>query len=241
MKKKLAIIIPAAVVVLAVLAVLLYANSMSLSISKGICLVADNGSYLLIDEQGPIQMSNSDRTEIFGGLKTGDEILVLHDGIMESYPARTVVYHLVKTGEDKEKQIPQQTVDSLIELGWLEKPTHKHELAEVPQTNNENDIGGYCGNTVTKVTVDGKTYEFMFGESVTLTDMLLKLDYDPAKLCKCRGKYIVDTEFGLGYEINLEQGYARYNGGQASLTQKQVDTVADIMSRLEKIDGKTYE
>lgn len=240
MKKKLAIIIPVAVIIIAVLSAGVYANAKSLSLSKGICLVADNGSYLFIDEHGsPIQMSTRDRTEIFDGLKTGDEILVLHDGIQETYPGRTGAYYCIKTGEGKEKEIPQATVDSLRELGWLEKPTHEHELATEPQVNDENGPGGYCGNTVTKVTVDNETYEFMYGESVTLTDMLLKLEYDPEQLCKCRAEYTVDTEFGEGYEINLQEGFVRHEGGQVSLTQEQLDTVTDIMNRLDEITYRT--
>ena len=42
-------------------------------------------------------------------------------------------------------------------------------------------------------------------------------------------EYTVDTEFGTGYEINLTEGFARYEKGQAELTQAQIDTIAEII------------
>lgn len=227
MKKKLATVIPIAFVALAVLAAVFYANAKSLSVSKGICLVADNGSYLMIDENGsPIQMSNSDRTEIFDGLKTGDEILVLHDGIMESYPARTGVYYLVKTGEGKEKQIPQATVDSLMELGWIQKPTHEHQLAEEAQVSEPEEPNVYCGNTVTTFIIHGAEFSIMYGNSVAVTDMLRTIVFDPQKLCKCLPEFEIRTEFGdEAYGVNLSQGYVRCSEGQAELTQEQIEII----------------
>ena len=66
-----------------------YAVSHSLDFSVGRCLVADNGSYVFIDGNSPIVMSNrKDKEGMFAGLETGDKILLLHDGIAESYPAR---------------------------------------------------------------------------------------------------------------------------------------------------------
>lgn len=227
MKKKLAIIIPVAVIIIAVLSAGVYANAKSLSLSKGICLVADNGSYLFIDEHGsPIQMSNRDRTEIFDGLKTGDEILVLHDGIQETYPGRTGAYYCIKTGEGKEKEIPQATVDSLRELGWLEKPTHEHELAEIPQVSEPEEPNVYCGNTVTTFILNGTEYSIMYGNSLAVTDMLRTMVFDPQKLCKCLPEFEIRTEFGdETYGVNLSQGYVRCNKGQAELTQEQIEII----------------
>ena len=69
----------------------------------------------------------------------------------------------------------------------------------------------------------------MYGCSVTLTDILVNLDYDPMHVCRCRPEYTVDTEFGTGYGINLTAGYARCDKGQADLTQEQIDTIAEII------------
>ena len=69
----------------------------------------------------------------------------------------------------------------------------------------------------------------MFGHSVTLTDILLNLDYNPHKVCNCLPEYTVDTEFQTGYGVNLTEGYARCDKGQADLTQEQVTQLREII------------
>ena len=88
---------------------------------------------------------------------------------------------------------------------------------------------GYCGNTMTTIHDQGKTYSFMGGNSVTLTDLLLRLNYDPLQVCRCAPEYTVDTEFGTGYGINLTQGYVRCEKGQVSLTQEQIAQIRTII------------
>lgn len=106
-------------------------------------------------------------------------------------------------------------------------PEHMHQLAAEPQTVAEPYVG-YCGNTWTKLHVGKNTYEFMFGNSVTLTDILLNLEYR-RETCRCMAEYTVDTEFGLGYEVNLTKGFARCEKGQAALTQEQVEQIREII------------
>ena len=77
---------------------------------------------------------------------------------------------------------------------------HTHQAASAPQ-NVDGPVVGYCGNTQTTLYIDGENYTFMYDESVTLTDILLNLDYDPNKLCKCLPEYMIDTEFGKGYGV----------------------------------------
>ena len=106
---------------------------------------------------------------------------------------------------------------------------HTHQPAKEEQTVS-NPFVGYCGNTQTTIYFeDNKSYTFMSGNSVTMTDILLNLDYDTKKLCKCLPEYKVDTEFGLGYGINLTEGYARCDKGQAELTQEQIDKLKEII------------
>lgn len=110
---------------------------------------------------------------------------------------------------------------------------HAHQTAAQPQTVDD-PVSGYCGNTVTTLYIDGETYTFMYDESVTLTDILINLDYDPDKLCKCLPEYTVDTEFGKGYGINLTDGYARCEKGQAELTDGQIDQISAIIEWAKK-------
>ena len=106
---------------------------------------------------------------------------------------------------------------------------HTHQPAVDEQTISD-PISGYCGNTQTTIYFEDDTkYTFMYGESVTMTDILINLDYDKSKLCKCLPEYTVDTEFGTGYGINLTEGYARCAKGQADLTQEQIDELKEII------------
>ncbi len=106
---------------------------------------------------------------------------------------------------------------------------HTHQVAVEEQTISDS-ISAYCGNTQTTIYFDGdKKYTFMGSESVTMTDILINLDYDKSKLCKCLPEYTVDTEFGTGYGINITSGYARCDKGQADLTQEQVDELKEII------------
>ncbi|MBR3968277.1 MAG: hypothetical protein IKJ93_01645 [Clostridia bacterium] len=106
---------------------------------------------------------------------------------------------------------------------------HTHQVALKEQTVS-NPVAGYCGNTQTTIYFDNdKSYKFWGGESVTMTDILINLNYEKSKLCKCLPEYTVDTEFGTGYGINITEGYARCDKGQADLTQEQVDKLKDII------------
>ena len=107
--------------------------------------------------------------------------------------------------------------------------SHTHQAVETEQTVSD-PVTAYCGNTITKIYFeDGKSYEFWGGESVTITDILINLQYDENKLCKCLPEYTVDTEFGTGYGINLTAGYVRCAEGQADLTKEQIDKLKDIV------------
>ena len=106
---------------------------------------------------------------------------------------------------------------------------HNHTPATTEQTVSE-EISGYCGNTQTTIYFDdGKSFTFMSGNSVTITDILVNLKYDKNKLCKCLPEYTVDTEFGIGYGINITSCYARCDKGQAELTQEQIDKLKEII------------
>ncbi len=107
--------------------------------------------------------------------------------------------------------------------------SHIHTPAKDEQTVSSR-ISGYCGNTQTTIYFEnGKKHTFMYGNSVTMTDILANLAYDKNKLCKCLPEYTVDTEFGKGYGINLTDGYARCDKGQADLTSEQINKLKTII------------
>ena len=89
------------------------------SCSIGRYLEASNGAGMIILENSPVEMSNQTNWDLFDGLATGDKILVIHDGMDQSYPGRTGVYVILKLSNGSADDIPQTVVNSLIELGWL--------------------------------------------------------------------------------------------------------------------------
>ena len=89
-------------------------------ISTGQYLEAKDGQALLIRDNSPIEMSNRTERELFDELDMGDMILVIHDGIAETYPGRTGVYAIFKLSNGAIDDIPKNVVNQLNELGWLE-------------------------------------------------------------------------------------------------------------------------
>lgn len=121
-------------------------------------------------------------------------------------------------------------VSAEAEVPVAEEQDHSHAPAAQPLTV-EDPVSGYCGNTVTQVTVEGETYSFWGSDSVTLTDLLINLAYDPEALCRCLPQYTVDTEFGSGYGVSLSGSYARCADGQAALTEEQAEIIRGILDR----------
>ena len=122
MKKK-KWIIP--VVVIGVICVLLIGvvgilASGSFGMSQGRYLEAKNGQSMFVLDNSPIQMSNRTRKDIFDDLEVGDKVLVIHDGIAETYPGKTGVYAIFKLSDGTAEDIPQIVVNGLTELGWLD-------------------------------------------------------------------------------------------------------------------------
>lgn len=118
MKKML---IPAAVllgITAVLIGVLLF---MGLSPHTGIYLEADNGSPMIVLDSGsPAVMSNCTGNEaVFSGLETGDKLFVLVDGFDASYPGTTGVYFVLRIGENRLDEVPQETLDTLAELRWI--------------------------------------------------------------------------------------------------------------------------
>lgn len=111
---------------------------------------------------------------------------------------------------------------------YVIKDDHRHNLAEQPQTVDD-PVTGYCGNTMTTIILDGQENTFVGSDSVNLTDILINLKYDPMRVCRCAPEFTVKTEFGKPYGVNLSQGYARCEDGQADLTVDQIAQIQNIL------------
>lgn len=93
-----------------------------LGISTGRYLEAVNGASMIVIDNSPIQMSNrtnKTKAELFDEFDVGDEILIIHDGIAETYPGKTGVYVAFKLSEGTSEEVPLTVVKELTELGWL--------------------------------------------------------------------------------------------------------------------------
>lgn len=116
-------------------------------------------------------------------------------------------------------------------------PVPMTDVDPAPTETNPADV--YCGNTQTTILYNDQAYTVMGAPSVTLTDLLLHLDYDPEKVCKCADYALtVTTEFGGPYYISLNERYARCQNdqgvlvGQADLTEEQLQTIKTILQNL---------
>ena len=165
---------------------------------------------------------------------TPEKVVAVQDSLtFYAYPGG-YIYEITATWEDHGEGYSGKASYYVYIIGG---DTHTHMTALQPETVDD-PITGYCGNTLTTVYLNGQSYGFMGGNSVTLTDILVNLDYDPMKVCRCLPEFTVDTEFGLGYGINLTAGYARCDKGQANLTTEQVMQVRQILEWLNTTRGE---
>ena len=108
---------------------------------------------------------------------------------------------------------------------------HSHRFAEAEETV-EDPVTGYCGNTQVVIDVAGERHTVSGRDAIAVTDILINLDYDPDQVCRCMTDITVDTETLTGIRINLTEGFARCERGQAALTEEQARTLREILDRL---------
>ena len=126
-------IVAALIIVCLILLVIM--SKKELGFSVGRYLAANHGSSMVVLDDAPENMSNpeladlykspvvmSNRTErdLFKNLDTGDEILIIHGGIKESYPGGTGVYAVFKLRDGSIADIPQKILNDMTAMGWLE-------------------------------------------------------------------------------------------------------------------------
>lgn len=108
---------------------------------------------------------------------------------------------------------------------------HSHRFAEGGEEGRS--TGAYCGNMLTTVYLEEMNFTLAGRDSVTITDILANLDYDPDAVCRCMAEFTVDTETLAGIQVNLTQGFARCEKGQAALTEEQAQSLREIIDRLQ--------
>lgn len=91
-----------------------------ISFTKGQCIKTDSDSYMIVMDNSPVKMSNStNHKNPFGKFSTGDEILIIHGPVAESYPGQTQVHWAIKLGGGDTADIPADIITSLEDMGWI--------------------------------------------------------------------------------------------------------------------------
>lgn len=132
MKKK--VIITVAIIlsvfIIGIAASTLIINNFSISLSTGSALLSENGTLFLVKNNSPVRLSFDSGKTPPESIKNGDKLFVVHNGVNESYPASTFVYYLLKTGDGKLSDIPEDVISSMQDLGWLGDGFGKEEAGE---------------------------------------------------------------------------------------------------------------
>lgn len=96
-----------------------YFLDQGLGVSVGRYLESSGGPMVILEDL-PVCMSCRGAADTFSGLGNGDKILVVHDGIKESYPGQTGVYFCMRLENGDILDIPEQTLCSVQEMGWYD-------------------------------------------------------------------------------------------------------------------------
>ncbi len=90
------------------------------SFDPGVILKTERGILWLTEEGAPVELrfASGALQKKADGLATGDAVLLLHDGVAESFPAKTACYYFVIRSHGA--PLPKNTpLGMLNELGWL--------------------------------------------------------------------------------------------------------------------------
>ncbi len=90
-----------------------------LSSTEGRMLICNNDTFMLIADGSPIAL-NVDELKDIDKYTDGDLIRVWHDGVEETYPARTKVYKVKLIEKGSMADLDENVVRNLCDMGWIE-------------------------------------------------------------------------------------------------------------------------
>lgn len=115
MKKgvKIAVIIIAAVLALALVGVaIIFLSGNQITVAR--CIVTENGSLYMVYDERPVRISAGEDRDY----QTGDKLLIVHaTAFAESYPEQARAVFVMKIGAGTKEDIPQKALDVLTETG----------------------------------------------------------------------------------------------------------------------------
>ncbi len=119
------------VIVLCLVALLATAGIMSAKgygVSIGRLYFADIGTYLIDSDDSAMLVSDqSKQQDLFSEYKNGDKILLIHDGVNESYPAQTGGYYIFRLAKGDGTYKPADEVigvTSITQIGWHDRDAY---------------------------------------------------------------------------------------------------------------------
>ena len=122
-----AIVLLCAVGFIAVLGVM---SAKGYGISTGRFYTNDFGIYLVDEGEAMIMSDQSKNQDVFENLSVGDLILVVHDGINETYPAQTGAYRIFRISKGNESDLPET-----LDVGVAQLPSKGGD-------KNESNVNG---------------------------------------------------------------------------------------------------
>ena len=174
---------------------------------------AGDNNNLICDVENTFLLGDDENRAVDGFVKlleNGDEVLVLHDGINESYPGQTGAYAIFKLKDGDIDDISAEVLTSLTELGWWDG-TDPTGLETLPETIPEDFSFALTWNCYGISSYDSKT-----GKLVKTTDATHPEDYvTTCHLPEETTKQIYDMlrDFDIGEYPYL---YNPYGNGAAS-------------------------
>lgn len=90
-----------------------------LSPTEGRVLHCKNDTFMLIADGSPIVL-NVEGVRNINKYSDGDLILVWHDGVEETYPARTKAYKIKLAEKGSMADVDENVVRNLCDMGWIE-------------------------------------------------------------------------------------------------------------------------
>lgn len=95
-----------------------------IGVSKAVYIETSAGPMVLL-HGGPVRVSGKEK--LFEGLTMGDQVLLVHGPVMESYPGQSRAYWCGKLSDGTALDIPVQVLISLYEMGYQTLPVFIEE------------------------------------------------------------------------------------------------------------------
>lgn len=128
--------------------------------TAGYLYIGDAGTFLVEDNDTSMKLSDqSAGKNVFDGLNNGDKVIVIHDGVEETFPARTGAYHIVRLSKGSENYKPSDEalgISTVHLYDW----TNSDNMKEVSHNKGYGDISVQLPNGWTSTAVDDSNTDF---------------------------------------------------------------------------------